>query len=707
MTISQSELGIQLLGAHSDGVLAFDLELKITYWNRSLERLLGLREDQVRGQPLLECFPVGDAQAAEAQLRRVCSGDSIVIRDLPFLIPATGRSGFIECSYSPLRSTNGALGGGLAVVRDVTERHRVEAESREMESRFQRMADSSPVLLWMAGLDGECNFFNQTWLRFTGRTLAQEYGVGWSSGVHPLDFQHCIDTYIDHFNIRQPFEMEYRLLRADGEYRWILDRGAPRWSEDGTFAGFIGSCTDITDRKNAELALQKALGKAEELSRLKSEFLANISHELRTPLNAIINIPIATLREFQIAAVWECAACKCIFEKKDDPTPPGAAATTPESDAANLCPECGGTLIAVRRPYYAGDPRKTSHFLDRLVQASQHMLKVINDLLDFSKLDAGRVRLFIAAVSTHEVLTEVAQTISTLIDEKRVTVHFPPAEANLLLHADRVKLTQMLLNLIGNAVKYTPEGGVVTVRTFPELVHGIPFVGFAVEDNGVGIPKDKLEVIFESFRQADGGHTRAHQGTGLGLSITRKLVELHGGRIWVKSTEGVGSTFTFLLPQELGEAERNKAPDGSRGRVLVVDDNPADLEIARANLEREGFDVALIGQSELAISAVEELQPDCVILDIMMPKMSGLTILRLLKESPLTRAIPVLVSTAYHSNHELVRGLGGIWLPKPWDAHDLMACVRGHIGQYRSSQASASPVFTAAAGKPDDSGGVQ
>lgn len=315
------------------------------------------------------------------------------------------------------------------------------------------------------------------------------------------------------------------------------------------------------------------------------------------------------------------------------------------------------------------------------------MLKVVTDLLDFSKLDAGRMRLFLSQLTTQEVLAEVAQTSAALVEDKRMNLVLPPATAALPLLADRVKLTQMLLNLLGNAIKYTPAEGTITIDTFTQEVNGRSFVGFAVTDTGMGIPSDKFEDIFESFRQADGGHTRAHQGTGLGLSITRRLAELHGGRVSVASELGVGSTFTVLLPQDgmaTSDAPR-PAPGNSCGRVLVIDDNPTDLEIARANLEREGFEVSLIAHPEMALGAVQEVQPDCVILDVMMPKMSGLTILRLLKKDPTTRAIPVLVSTAYHSNRELVAGLGGIWLPKPWDATDLMACVRGNIGRYHST----------------------
>src|SRR5262249_47734601 len=159
---------------------------------------------------------------------------------------------------------------------DITGSKLADERMKESEQRFEHMADAAPVLLWMSRTDGLCTFFNQTWLEFTGRTLKEEWGVGWAESVHFEDFQRCIDSYFAAFNAREPFEMEYRLRRRDGEYRWILDRGRPRYTPDGTFAGYIGSCVDITERKELERELRSAV-------RARDEFLSVASHELRTP----------------------------------------------------------------------------------------------------------------------------------------------------------------------------------------------------------------------------------------------------------------------------------------------------------------------------------------------------------------------------------------------------------------------------------------
>ena len=285
-------------------------------------------------------------------------------------------------------------------------------------------------------------------------------------------------------------------------------------------------------------ALVDAKAAAEESSRLKSEFLANVSHELRTPLNAIINVPGIARRAFEKAQVWHCSACGGVFREEDD-----AAALPPDAQAP--CPECESMMAAQERYLYVGNGNETVHFLKRMEQSAAHLLALVNDVLSFAKLEAGRMELSVDEVDTRHILVELLDTVGSLAEGKQITLQMEAADGALSLRADHVKTMQILINLVGNAIKFTPAGGTVRVNITGEPER----VRFAVRDTGIGIPKDKHEVIFDSFRQVDGSHTRRHPGSGLGLAICKKLVHLHGGEIGVDSAEGVGSTFFFTLPR--------------------------------------------------------------------------------------------------------------------------------------------------------------
>jgi len=242
------------------GLAAFDRERLLFHWSAGIERLIGLAADQALGRTADEVFPSIDPSLLHGPHGRIHQWTD------------RGR----ECTCTPL-VLDGAICGGVVLVRDVSSDRLAELRMQETENRFRNMADASPVLLWMSGPDALCTFFNQSWLGFTGRELADELNVGWAEGVYFEDFQQCIDTYLDAFNRRGPFEMEYRLRRYDGEYRWVFDQGVPRWLPDGTFAGYIGSCVDITERKQLEAELLQAV-------RAREEFLSIGAHELRTPL---------------------------------------------------------------------------------------------------------------------------------------------------------------------------------------------------------------------------------------------------------------------------------------------------------------------------------------------------------------------------------------------------------------------------------------
>jgi len=365
-------------------------------------------------------------------------------------------------------------------------RERLEQQIGEIESRFRNMADAAPVLLWMSREDGMCTFFNQTWLNFTGRSLEEEWGIGWAEGVHFEDFQRCIDTYVDAFNERRVFEMEYRLRRADGAYRWILDRGTPRYTPDGTFAGYIGSCVDITERRQLEVDLRKAV-------KVRDEFLSIASHELRTPLTSL---KLRAERLYQHAVRTDA---------------------TVSLDAGRIGRDAEAALTQVL-----------------------HLVKMVDVLLDVSRIAEGPLTLDRGELEVGPLVAGVADRMKEPASSAGSPIRID-IRGSAVARWDRFRIEQVVTNLLSNAIKY---GAGQPVDVVVDRHNGSARI--AVTDRGPGIEEQHHPRLFERFARF--APARHYGGFGLGLWIARVIVEAHGGTIGVDSRLGEGATFVVDLP---------------------------------------------------------------------------------------------------------------------------------------------------------------
>lgn len=480
----------ELFAPGVDALAVVDDQLRVREWSRGLERLSGRRRETLLGQPLAQAFPERMLAQWMAPFSAALSGQMQTLRGRCFAMPETidgPEDAHFDSFFVPLTAANGGIVGCAALARDRrSDQHQQLSEQlSESEARFRTMADCAPVLLWMAGTDARCNFFNQTWLTFRGRSLAEEFGFGWASGVHPIEFQMCMDTYMEAFRERREFEMVYRLQRHDGEYRWILDHGTPRFAPSGEFVGYIGSCTDITEQKNAEDALRRT---GDRLARSNAElerFAHAASHDLQEPLRMVINFT-------------------SLLAKKYD-----------------------AQLDASGRQYVAF-----------AVDGARRMKALIDGLLALSSIK-NIDRTAFAVIDMNDLVTQVLANLQLILAETGAQI-----EVGALPHVrgHTSLLLQTFQNLIHNALKFRRETPRIVIDA--QIEGGVAH--FRVVDNGIGMDMKYADRVFVVFQRL---HARnEYPGSGIGLGLCKQIVEVHEGKIWLESVPNQGTTMHMTLP---------------------------------------------------------------------------------------------------------------------------------------------------------------
>ena len=638
-----------LIESTGEGIYGVDLDGRCTFLNTAGARMIGVEPTDAIGKRMHDLTHHHHADGTPYPVEQCPiynvykDGQGCRVADEVFF-RADGTSFPVEYTSNPIRS-DGRIEGAVVTFTDVTQRKADEQALAETSERFRDLADNIPQLAWMASGGGQIFWYNQRWFDYTGSTLEQMRGSGWRAAHHPDHVDAVAAKFAASVRAGTEWEDTFPLRAADGQYRWFLSRAVPIRDARGEVVRWFGTNTDVTTAREIEEALRRseehlraakedadhAKEQAEAANISKSQFLANMSHELRTPLNAVIMYS------------------ELLQEEAEDQ---GVEGFVPD--------------------------------LDKIRAAGKHLLALVNGVLDLSKIEAGKMELYLETFDVAAMVEDVTVTIQPLVQKKHNALHLEVPPAIGQMHADLTKVRQILFNLLSNACKFTERGSVtVHVSRVPGTGGGPEVVEFRVTDTGIGMTPEQLSKLFQPFTQADASTTRRFGGTGLGLAISRRFCEMMGGDINVTTAPDQGSTFVLRLPAKVsklspaGEVppQADALADPHAVRVLVIDDEPAVRDLMVKSLTTESIVAVTAPDGEEGLRLAKERTPDLIFLDVLMPKMDGWAVLTALKADPKLAEVPVIMLTMM-SDQEMGYLLGASeYLTKPIDRNRLLSVI--------------------------------
>ncbi len=646
---SESQLRSITNSAH-DAILMMDHQGYISYWNPAAAQILGYSTDEALGRNLhaLLCPEryMDDYRAAFAEFQQSGFGNAVGKTLELSARRKDGQEIAIALSLSAvfLNGTWNAVG----LLRDITEQKRINASLRMLSAAVEH----SPVSIIITDRDGHIEYVNPKTCQMTGYTFEELRGQNpriMKGPTHPPEFyKNLWETILS----GREWYGEFHNRRKDGSLVWVMASISPILDEKGVITHFVGVREEIQKQKQLQEELSNiaqlekvARDRAEQANRAKSEFLAGMSHEIRTPLNAVIGMS-DLLAETSLDA-------------------------------------------------------EQSGYLSVIHSAGETLQGLIDDILDLSKIEAGMLRLDSTPFNLRESVRQLTDIISLKASMKGVSFSSAvSADIPDWLMGDSLRLRQVLINLVGNAVKFTDSGGNVSLEVEPVRCSDTDvLIKFTVTDTGIGIAPEKLGTIFDNFSQADSSTTRRYGGTGLGLAISRHLVAMMGGEIAVESTLGEGSCFHFTVQfpismEVAGELQQRSPAGAMHGRplsILIVDDNQANRTVLTAYFRRTEHTVECVENGEEALEKIKGGGFDLVFMDMEMPVMDGYTATRLVREWEEETGrdpLPVIALTANALKEDRLRSLDAgctVHLTKPIRKKKLLEVV-AEYGRYQGSE---------------------
>ena len=629
-----------LVETTSDWIWETDARGVYTYSSPRIKDLLGYEVDEVLGRTPFDLMPAETARKAAELFAELAVSHRHFARLEHVNLHKDGRRIVVESSGVPIVDDAGNLLGYRGINRDVTERKQAEEELAFERFLLTTLMDNCPDYIYFK--DAQSRF-----LRIS-RVLAEHFGLAdpaEACGKTDFDFferARAEEAFADEQRVmrtgRPVVDKEERQIWPDGRFSWVSTSKVPLRSASGEIVGTFGISRDITERKQFESQLRGAKEAAEAANRAKSAFLANMSHEIRTPMNAILGMT------------------ELVLDTRLDP--------------------------------------QQREFLHVVIESGEALLALISDILDFSRIDAERIALDRAVFDLRESLGDTMKSLAAQADAKGIElacdVH---ADVPGLVVGDAGRLRQIVVNLVGNAIKFTQRGEVLMQVDCPSRVGDHAMLHFAVSDTGIGIPEEKRQAIFEVFEQADNSTTRRFGGTGLGLAISSRLVEMMGGRIWVESEEGRGSTFHFTArfdtpPHDAVVPSRDDVGGVEGLRVLVVDDNETNRRILAQMLRNWSMRPVAVADPREAIQRMGEAEAagqrfPLVLTDAHMPGMDGFALAEAVGQDPRLRTAMVMMLTSADVSADVARceELGIVaYLRKPVKQSELFDAIALALG---------------------------